>query len=98
MCDMGSLKILMDGGCAFFMNDFGDGFFDVFVCDSEKDIKEETNFKGHFTIFKKGWLMVSDCDNDQKQHEFNKGRWFVGLSKKDGTTFYIYKADEDIHA
>jgi len=98
MCDMGSIKILLRDGSIFFMNDFGDGIHNVFICDNQKEIKEETDFKGHFTIFTKGYLMYSDCDNEQAQHTFNKGRYFVELSEKDKTTFYIYKVDEDLHA
>ena len=58
----------------------------------------KTDFKGHFTIFKEGWLMYSDCDNEQKQFQFDKGRYFVELDEEDKTTFYIYKNDEDIHS
>jgi len=97
---MGSIKIMLKDGAFFFMNNFGDGIFNVYVCE-EKDVpkhmKTECEFKGHFTIFTKGWLMYSDCDNEQKQHEFDKGRYFVDLAP-DGTTFYIHKQDTDIHA
>ena len=96
MADMGSIKIMLRDGSIFFGNDYGDGFHDVNICD-EDDIPKDSDFRGHFTIFTKGYLMVSDCDNEQKQHEFTKGRYFVCLDK-DMRTFYIYKADEDIHA
>ena len=96
MCDMGSMKVMVEGGSIFFSNDFGDGEFKVFVC-KQKEIPKDTDFRGHFTIFKEGWLMYCDCDNEQKQHKFSKGRYFVDLDK-DKTTFYIYKVDEDIHA
>ncbi len=96
MCDMGSIKIMLKGGSLFFMNDFGDGIYDVFIC-KEKDIPKKSDFKGHFTIFTEGYLMASDCDNDQKMYKFTKGRYFVSLDL-DKTTFYIYKVDEDINA
>ena len=96
ICDMGSLKIMFEGGSCFFSNNIGDGEYEVYVCDEEKQIPKEAEFVGHFTIFKKGWLMYSDCDNENKQHAFNKGRYFVSLDKNGN--FYIYKQDKDINA
>jgi hypothetical protein len=96
MADMGSIKIMTTGCSIFFGNDFGDGVFEVIVCDA-KELPKDTTFKGHFTIFKQAWLMHSDCMNEGKMHTFSIGRYFVDLDK-DGTTFYIYKVDNDIHA
>jgi len=96
MCDMGSMKIMLRDGAIFFSNNFGDGIFDVNVCNQD-EVPAGANFKGHFTIFTEGWLMYSDCDVEHKQHKFEKGRYFVSLAK-DGVTFFIYKMDEDIHA
>ena len=96
MCDMGSIKIMLTDGSIFFGNDYGDGIHKVNIC-SQKEVPKDSDFRGHFTIFTKGHLMYSDCDNEQKQYEFTKGRYFVELGK-DGTTFYIYKVDEVINA
>jgi len=96
ICDMGSIKIMLRDGAIFFSNNFGDGSFDVFVCDKD-EVPSTADFKGHFTIFTEGWLMFSDCDVEHKQHKFGKGRYFVSLAK-DGVTFFIYKIDEDINA
>lgn len=96
IADMGSIKILLRDGSIFFGNDYGDGEFKVNVC-QEDELPKEHKFLGHFTIFTKGYLMYSDCDNHGEQHKFSKGRYFVCLDK-DGTTFYIYKIDEDLNA
>jgi hypothetical protein len=99
-CDMGSMKIMLEGGSIFFSNDVGDCDFKVIICEESKIPRNRTDFKGHFTLFKEGWLMAYDCSVEEynKLHTFEKGRYFVYLDKKDGTTFYIHKADEDTHA
>ena len=96
MADMGCIKIMGSDCSIFFLNGYGDGMHKVNVC-KEEEIPTDADFKGHFTVLKKAWLMYSDCMNEGRQHEFGKGRWFVSLDK-DETTFYIYKMDEDLHA
>jgi len=91
---MACLKIMVPGGSIFFDNHFGDGIYDVYIC-KEEEIPKKAEFEGHFTIFKKGWIMRSDCDNKGKLYKFSKGRYFVYLDH-DTCAFYIHKIDEEI--
>ncbi len=102
MCDMGSIKILFtddkdkEQGSCFFMNRFGDGVFNVSVDLSENHEYTQGEFLGHFTVIGNAYLMYSDCDNENRQYKFPKGRYFVHLIND--TDFYMYKYDEDLHA
>lgn len=98
IADMGCIKILSKHMSAFFLNGVGDGEFDVYVYDNKKNIPNETEFVGHFTVYEEAWLMKMDCSNDSRIHRFGLGRFFVYLDNDNQGTFYIAKEDEDIHA
>ena len=102
IADMGSMKIMFNGGSCFFSNDYGDGAFKTFVLeglDKEPNETDTLKFIGHFTSIKEAYLMYSDCSINKKDilHTFKKGRYFVYLDTKE-TAFYIHKVDEDIHS
>lgn len=95
ICNIGCLRIIADSGTLFYENHFGDGIFDVFIC-KKAEIPKIAQFQGCFTVAKEGWLMLSDCGEDdledpQEQHKFGRGNYSVYLNHKT-FTFYICKA------
>jgi hypothetical protein len=93
-CDMASLKIMFDSGSIFFSNGFGDGVYEVYVCE-EKGVPKKAEFLGHFTVLKKAWIMRYDCSNRGKIHTFTEGRYFV-FRDNETCKIYIYKNDNEI--
>lgn len=99
---MGSIKIMSESMSCFFDNEVGDGEYEVFVLEDGEELKNEKDLKfmGHFTIITEGYLMAFDCSefvDEEKQHRFTSGRYFVYLDKEN-TILYIKKVDDDIHA
>lgn len=98
-CDMGSMKILFEGGSCFISNGVGDVDFQVWVYENKEDLNSKFKFLEHFTSFGKAYLMRYDCSNEDsdKLHKFEAGRYFVYLDEKK-TRFHIIKEDDEIHS
>jgi len=101
--DMGSMKVLFNGGSAFFDNGVGDIDFKVTITDKAELINknlDNTNYEfvGHFTSFGECWLMLYDCSNTEtdKLYNFPEGRWFVYRDKNGN--MYVELVDEDLHS
>jgi len=95
--DMGSVKIGTDDVSLFVDNDFGDGYFNVDISLKKIEPPKDMEYKGHFTVLKKGVVHVYayDC-NDMIIYTFKKtGRYFCYA--KDGRVLIIHN-DNDLHA
>jgi len=94
--DIGSIRISTIDANFYFMNEYGDGSHDVYVCD-EKNKCRGLEFKGTFEVKKDAWLMAYDCydENDTEHYlcKLNKGRYFVYL--KGESTFYICRQENE---
>ena len=100
--DMGSMKILFNGGSAFFNNGIGDIDFKVTITDKQeltsKNLDEtDFEFEGHFTSFGDCWLVQYDCSNESKLFKFPKGRWFV-YRKKNSGDMLVELVDKEQHS